>query len=177
MYCVPISLDRKRLDASFLICLFAMLIAPAFFPGLRLLFFIPFLIIAFYKRSLLTCLWYALISGFILDCLSAHAHLGLYSFDYCLTTVLLYGQRRNFFADSISTLPLMTFFFSVISTLILVILLYSIEMKNILSWKWAFTDLLVMPLYDSIYAFVCFILPSFLFGQRPRRSKDYFLTQ
>jgi len=69
---------------------------------------------------------------------------------------------------------MMTFLFSSLSTLIMALLLYSIEMKNIFSWNWIITELFIMPLLDACYAFFCFILPGLCFGRRQRRGQDYF---
>ncbi len=170
------NLDYKRLDFTFVICLLFALGLPALFPLTRLTFFAPFLIIACYKASLKKCLWLALFCGIVVDLLSSYTRFGLYSVDYCLTVALLYPQRRNFFADSLSTLPMMNFFFASLSTLIMAILIYSIENKNVLSWGWIFTDLIIMPIFDAIYAFAIFILPTLFFGKRQRRGKDYFFS-
>lgn len=170
------NLDYKRLDFTFGICLLCLLSLPILFPMARLTYFAPFLIIACYKSSLKKCLWLALLCGIIVDLFASYTRFGLYSVDYCLTLSLLYPQRRNFFADSLSTLPIMTFLFASISTLIMGLLIYSIENRNLLSWGWAFTDLIIMPAFDAIYAFTCFILPALLFGKRHRRGKDYFFS-
>lgn len=171
------SLDSKRLDISCAVCFFLALVLPVLFPLARLTFFAPFLIIACYKTRLKRCLWLAIFCGIIVDLLSSYTHFGLYSVDYCLAIALLYPQRRNFFADSLSTLPIMTFFFSVLSTAIMALLIYCIDTKNILSWGWIFTDLIVMPFFDAMYAFFIFVFPAILFGKRQRRGNDYFLTR
>ena len=87
----------------------------------------------------------------------------------------IYQQKRHFFADSLSTLPVMTFLFSSLSSFFLGILLYNIELINIFSWRWIATDLLLMPLVDAAYAFCLFILPPLLIGKPRRKGKDYFL--
>lgn len=169
-----LSLDGKRLRYTFILCAICLVIFPAIIPQLRLTYFAPFLIIACYQKSLKACLWLALGVGVLLDLLSSQTRLGLYAFDYCLTIALLYPQRRNFFADSITTLPIMVFLFAFLSTVIMAILLYSVETRNVFSWPWVFTDLICMPLLDALYAFVLFTLPSTIFGRTPRRGKDYF---
>lgn len=137
----------------------------------------PLLVILFYKKTFFVCLWWTFACGIFMDLLASHAQFGLYAVNYCATTALLYGQRRNFFADSLSTLPLMTFFFSVSSTLIQAGLVFTFEKENVFSWQWAATDLIYMPALDSVYAFTFFIFPSLCFGKRPRRGKDYFLER
>lgn len=171
---MQLNLDHKRLDIAFALCLLLALGLPSLFPTIRLTFFAPFLIISCYKASLKKCLWLGLVCGFIVDLLSSYTRFGLYSLDYCAALIILYPQRRNFFADSLSTLPIMTFLFALLSTLFMALLLYSIEAINVFSWGWLFTDLLVMPGVDAIYAFCLFILPAMIFNKRPRRGKEYF---
>lgn len=174
---MELTLNRKRLDFIFLFCLILTWIIPSLYPIARILFFSPLLIIACYKRNLTYCLWIALGCGLIMDLFSSNIRLGIHSLNYCVTLMILYPQKKNFFADSVSTLPIMTFLFSSISTLIMAILLYSLEMKNVLSWHWVFTDLVLMPTIDATYAFTCFILPALLFGKPRRRGSDYFISE
>jgi rod shape-determining protein MreD len=174
---MQITLDCKRLDLIFVFCLSATLISPSLFPQLRLLFFAPFLVCAFYQKTLQTTLWLAFACGICLDLLSSHSRLGLYAMGFCLTTAILYPQKRNFFADSLSTLPIMTLLFGSLSTLILGVLLYSLEMRNVFSWHWVLTDLILMPSLDACYAFSCFIFPALFLGKPLRKGKDYFLIR
>ncbi|MFQ5728737.1 MAG: mreD [Waddliaceae bacterium] len=169
------NLQKKNLLFAFLGTLLFTLFVPVILPALKLLFFVPFLVILFYRKPLITCLWGSLICGLILDMLSSHSRLGLYAMNFTLTTWILYGRRRHFFADNASTLPIMTFFFSVVSTIIQGILLNTFEGHFQMSWEWLFSDLAVMPLLDASYAFLIFILPYLLFGKPGRKGKDYFL--
>ena len=152
------------------------LFMPALFPALNLTFFAPFLVVSFYKKPLFICLWFALICGVVLDLLASEHRLGLHAINYCLATWLLYDQKRNFFEDSLSTLPIMTFFFSVISTGIQAILLYIFEHGIAFSWEWAGTDLVIMPLCDAAYAFVSFTIPFILMSSKTRRSGDEYFS-
>lgn len=173
---MQINLDSRRLDAVFIICLLLMVSVPAIMPQLRLSFCAPFLIITLYQKTLPTCLLLAFLCGFLLDLLSSNSRLGLYAFNFCVTLMILYPQRRNFFADSISTLPIMTFLFGIVSTMIMALLLYSIESRNVFSWPWVITDLICMPFLDGLYAFILFILPPLLIGKPRRQAKDYFFN-
>jgi rod shape-determining protein MreD len=169
------NLEHKRISLVLVATLIPLLCFPALFPGWRLMFFAPFLVILYYQKSFITCLWISLACGLLLDLLSSHERIGLNAADYCLTTFILYKQRRHFFADSLSTLPLMTLFFSFISTLLQLCLIYVFQNKVNISWQWAFTDLVAFPVLDATYAFVIFILPFLFFGKRPRRGRDYFM--
>lgn len=174
---MQLTLNNKRLDLTFIFCLALTLTAPSLFPYIRLSFFAPFLIIACYKNPLPSCLWIALICGLVIDLLSSHTRLGIHALTFCITLIILYPQKRNFFSDSLTTLPIMTFLFAAISSIITAMMLYSLEMHHVVSWHWVLTDLILMPAADAVYAFCCFILPALLFGKPIRRGKDYFLSQ
>lgn len=171
---MEINLTRKNLWWVFGVCLSLSILVPSVSPKLRILFFAPFLILAIYQHSLTVCLWLAFFCGVILDLLSSSSRLGIEAIAFCLSILILHSQRRNFFADSFSTLPMMTFLFSLLSTAIGAVLLYAIEMHNIISFRWMLTDLLIMPTIDALYAFFLFIFPAMLFGKRIRKGKDYF---
>ena len=150
------------------------LLAPQILPWAHLLYFAPLLVTLFYQRSLAACLWWAVCCGLLVDLLSSDGRLGLYALNYSGTALLLYGQRRNFFADSLSTLPLMTFFFAAISSLFEIILVRLLHTSPLLSSTGAATHLLLMPALDACYAFLLFTLPALLFGKRQRTGKEYF---
>jgi rod shape-determining protein MreD len=172
-----LTLTDKRLDFNFLFCFVLTIFIPSLLPSLKLSFFAPFLIIVCYQKNLQNSLWLALLCGLILDLLSSHARLGIHALNFCFTLVVLYPQKRNFFADSLSTLPMMTFFFAIVSSVFMALLLYSLETKNVMSWNWVFSDLLMMSAADAMYAFCCFILPAMVFGRPVKKGKDYFLSQ
>lgn len=169
------NLEQKPISFVVLITFIATVFLPFLFPSWKLNTFAPLLVIMYYQKSFLSCLWASLLCGTLIDLFSAHAQFGLHAVNYTFTTLLLYNQRRNFFADSLSTLPLMTFFFVSLSTLFQWILVYTFERENVFSWYWMATDLLYMPLIDSSFATCCFILPWLFFGKRQRKGKEFFL--
>ncbi|MEI8125194.1 MAG: rod shape-determining protein MreD [Parachlamydiaceae bacterium] len=171
------NLDSKSLLWTFGICLILTLTAPVIYPSARLLFFSPFIIVVIYQKTLTVSLGYAFLCGLLIDLLSPSPRLGMHALDFSLATGMLYSQQRNFFADSLSTLPLMTFFFSVLSSAISPVLLVTIGTQNIFSLDWVFTDVFFMSAIDAVYAFVLFIVPFMLFGKQRRSGKDYFLEK
>ena len=140
---------------------------PAFFPGLHLLYFAPFLAASFYRQNKFTCLWLAILCGLLLDLFSSQTRLGFYALSYFLTVEFLYKQQRHFFEDSMTTLPLMTFLLSTTVTLIQVFLLYIFDQGIPLSWEWFVNDLFWNPLYDTIFATIAFTIPVRSFFRRP----------
>lgn len=143
-----------NLSLAFLISLIGLMC----FPEIHILYFAPYLVLSFYKNSRFASLWRAIGCGIIVDLLSSHPHFGLTALNYCLVSWILYGQRWNFFDDKPSTLPLMTLFFSVLSSLTGLILSFFFEGPFPLSLNWVATDLIGMPLFDAAYAFL-FSLP------------------
>jgi len=162
------NLQKNNLKFTFIAALIPTLLFPALFPAFRIQFMIPFLITLYYQRSYIDCLWGSLLCGLIMDLLSQNHRLGLYGMIFCMTTMILYRQRRNFFADTVTTLPIMTFFFSVTSTIIHGLLISTFDSKLNLSAAWFFTDLILYPLFDALYAFVFFVLPYWIFGKSRR---------
>jgi hypothetical protein len=139
---------------------------PLLFSSLHLLFFAPFLVLCFYRYPLPYCLWWALICGFIIDLLSSHMRLGA----YCFTSLCLYRYQLYFFEDRFSTLPVMTFFFSILSVLTHVCFSYFTGLPFTLSWSWLANDLLWMPIQNALYAIVAFTLPFELLARQRQHS-------
>ena len=169
------NIAQKSLRMNFIVALLATLFLPVLSTDLRLLFFAPFLVILYYQKSYVTCLWGALFCGLVLDLTSSQMRIGFYAINYCLTTWLLYGQKCHFFSDSLVTLPLMTFLFSLISTLIGFMFMNAFVDRVLVSWEWVLTDLVAMPVLDATYAFIFFVLPLLFLKGWPRGGKDYFL--
>ncbi len=144
---------------SFLIAFLAMLFSPLYFPHLHLLFFAPYLVTCFYKQSRYSVLWKSLGCGLIIDLFSSTPLFGATTLNYCVTSLLLYRQRRNFFEDQTLTLPLMTFLFSSISSIITALLYLVFASKYTFSLRWIVTDLFEMPILDALYALVFFAIP------------------
>lgn len=168
------SLYRYRLILLGIITLTATLLMPAIAPKVRLMYFAPFLVIAYYQKSLVTSIALSLACGLVLDLLAADVRFGIHAMNYSLTTMLLYGQRKHFFADYISTLPIMVFFFAVISTCIEVFLQYLMQKSGGFTWQWMLYDLTLMPGFDAAYAFSCFTATTLLFSKKQKLGKDYF---
>jgi rod shape-determining protein MreD len=171
------NLQKKKLWVVFLSSFFFTIWAPALFPQCRLFFFAPFIIILLYKKRFITCLWGALFCGLFIDLLSSYSHLGIHALNYTLTAGILYRQRRHFFADSPTTLPIMVYLFSLIATIIQLPLLYVFEQKLTISGEWIRTDLIFMPILDSFFAFILYILPFWIFGKQQLRGEDYFTQE
>lgn len=168
------NLEQKNIPFAFILTTLLTLFMPILFPNWRLLFFAPVIIITYYQKSYLASLWTSCLCGIVQDLLSAQTHFGLYACSYTAATSLLYYQRYYFYADSITTLPIMTFFFSALSAMVQWGLVYAFEPNISISWKWIFTDVVYMPVLDCLYGFFVFVFFNLCFGKRSRKGSDYF---
>lgn len=164
------NLRDKNLLLSFLAMFIFSLIGMTF-SSIHLNFFAPFLIICYYQKSYPKALQYSILSGCIIDLFSSPLRFGIHALNYSLTTACIYHQKRNLFADNLTTLPLMTFLFSFVSTIIQVILLFIFATPIALSFTFIFSDLLFMPAMDALFSFCWFILPN-LFSQQRNHSRS-----
>lgn len=158
----------------FFYTLFLTFVIPLCFPNTYLFYFAPFLVSLYYRHSRLTCVWISLLCGLVMDLFSVQTRMGIHSFNYCLTTWLLYPYQRHFFEDSIVKLPVMTFLFSEISTLVHIAQFMTFSHTFPFSWGWAAGDLLLMPMLDALYAGLLFTLPSFLLPKTRTRKTVLF---
>lgn len=169
------NLIKIRLWPYILFSLAMVLFSPVLLPSFRLLFFVPCIVVLLYQKPLFSCLWMSFGFGLLLDLLSADNFLGLHVTSYCATTALMYPQKKHFFADTLSTLPILTVITSLSITLFQSVIVYIFQKSVTLGAAWAFTNLVIMPLLDGVYAFTVFLVPSLIFGKRRRYGSDFFM--
>jgi rod shape-determining protein MreD len=148
---------------TFSLALFFAICGTVFLPHIRLLAFAPFLGLLYNQTSFVKSLWLASLCGLAIDLLCSEFRLGIHALNYCLTTLLLYKQKRHFFEDKPLALSLFTVPISIVSTLLQVFLISIFDHALPLSGKLLVTDLMIMPLADAIYAFLWFTCPMMLF--------------
>lgn len=151
--------------------LFAQLFFPVFFPGIPFFYFAPFLVIVFYKKEFQAALKIAFFCGLFLDLLYSNLRLGLYAANFFFTVWVLYDKKKHFFEESLTTIPLMTFLFSLVSFFFQIFLLKIFDRTNSYLSFALFQDIFFMALLDAIYGFVWFTLPHNLFAKHKIRFK------
>lgn len=167
---------NSELSCIFALSLFFTLFGFLLIPQYKILYFIPLFVRAFYLKSYNEALWLSCLCGLIIDLLSSHVRFGIHAVTYKMATAILYSQKRNFFEDSTSTLPGLTFIYSVVSSLILMFLLLIFEKGITISFDFVKIDLGFLPFLDALYAFCSFSIPKLLFGKPIRKGKDYFIN-
>jgi len=156
-------LRRVPLIFPFSFALFFAICGTVFLPQVHLLAFSPFLALLYNKTSFIKSLWIASLCGLTIDLLSSEFRFGIHALNYCLTTLLLYKQKRHFVEDRSLALSLFTAIVSIASTLLQFFLISIFDRALPLSGKLIITDLVIMPLADAAYAFLWFICPMKLF--------------
>lgn len=149
---------------AFCFATIATLFFPTLCPWCRIAFYIPFVVTVCYRNTLAASLWVAILCGTILDLFLSHHHLGIYATGYAVTTTLLHRYKGLLFEEKAFALPLMTFLFSVTTTLLLAIFLKVTDDHLILSWQWAMSDVVIVPCCDALWSVLAFVIPRHLLG-------------
>jgi hypothetical protein len=151
---------RQRPTLATALCLAAALFSGGMRGWLHLTFLAPPLTSAYYRFSLQTCLWLSFAAGLLVDLLNGDGRLGLPSLIYCLATGCLYRVRSKLSIDKATSIPILSALFGLLMTLFRSALLWRVEaIQNLLSPSYILTDLILMPLADGLYAWLCFVLP------------------
>jgi hypothetical protein len=162
----------KVLICLFVYTFFLTITLPLLF-NFHLLYFAPFLVICFYRTTLINSLWWAFSCGFMIDLLASETRLGFYALNYCLATIWIYRYQFHFFEDRFSTLPIMTFLISFAIALIQGALYFLIDKPFYLSLDWVQRHLLSVPLQIAFYSIIAFKFPSLLIAHLKKRASIY----
>lgn len=167
---------RQKLFLAFILSnLFSFLGAPLF-PALKIFSYSPLLVLLITHTHLSFALWMAFIFGSLTDFLST-TPMGLHAVNFCLTTLLLFRQRRHFFADNPYNLSLFSALFSFNATLLYALLFFIFDRRVLLSGKWVLTDLLFLPAIDGLYAFIWFTLPFAVWEKLQKRLRIFLINR
>lgn len=168
----------KSLTFPFCICLLSTLIIPLYLPSFRLLPFAPLITIIVSRFRLPNALWLAAILGLMVDLLSFSTPLGLFSLNYCLSTLLIYRYRKYFLEEKVFIFALYSILFSFVCSSILFLLFALIEIRLKLTLPILFSDFILMPILDGIYAglFVLFPMYAYQLIVEPKRIMQLKIT-
>jgi rod shape-determining protein MreD len=148
----------------FALALLFTLAGTALLPHVKLFAFAPFLALLYNRCSFQSSLWLASLCGLVIDLSSSEFRLGVHALQFCLTTLLLYQQKRHFFEDKPLALCLFTLLISSVSTLLQLLLVSIFNQAIPFSGMLLATDFFVMPLLDAVYALVWFCCPMMLYA-------------
>jgi len=151
-------LKNISLWIPFFLALSFALLGTAFFAEVRIWAFAPFLAITHHRVTLIKALWISCFCGFFLDCLSSQFHFGLFSLNHVVVSLLLYKHKKSFFEDKAIAFSLHS---TVIAIFLSSFLLLFSSWSHEISWSLplVFSDLILMPFLDGLYALLWFTLP------------------
>jgi len=164
---------RQKLLLAFILANLFALSLRALFPSLPLFPYSPLFALWIASLSLPYALWSAFGMGLFMDLLSS-SPMGIHAINFCLTTLVLYRERRHFVSDNPYNLSLFTLLFSFVSALFYALLISLFDRRMAISGKWVLTDLLLLPIADGVYAFVWFTLP-FMIGEKVQKRIKLYL--
>lgn len=150
------------LATAFILSLFALLFCSSFFPSVHLLYFTPYLTLVSLRTSLLPSLWLSCLAGLCVDLFASQLLFGLTALNYSLTLLLLSTQKRNFIEDKPISFLLFAALVSTLSSGIQ-LLFHALFGQTIpFSLGLVYTDLIISPLLDGLYAQILLALPFYL---------------
>jgi rod shape-determining protein MreD len=157
-------LMRAPLLFAFFLAVIATTCGSVFLPHIRLHTFAPFLALLYSRCSRMSSFWISSLCGLLIDVLGSELRFGVHALSFSVATLFLYSQKKHFFNDKPLALSLFTFQISLIITLILFLFSYLSNSLPSISIKWMIFDFILMSFFDSLYAFIWFSLPLFLYG-------------
>ncbi|MCX6988829.1 MAG: hypothetical protein NTZ52_04935 [Chlamydiae bacterium] len=139
------------------------LFASVFIPDIKLATFAPLLAIAFHRTSLLQSLWISVFCGLFIDTCSSQHHYGLHALCFALATPICYYHKRHFFEEKAVALSLYTSLISSVYALILITLTTIFHKQFVITFDLMLSEALLTPIFDALYAFLCFTVPMRLY--------------
>ena len=133
-------------------------VGTALFPEIRIWAFAPFLAILHHRVNFSKALWISFFCGLIIDCLSSQLRFGLFALNHVFVSLLLYREKRHFFEEKALALSL---YATVISAFLSLFFMLFSYWSGGIEWSIAlvFSDLVLMPFLDGVYAFLWFTCP------------------
>lgn len=129
------------------------------FGALPLLTFSPYVTYSLLHAPLKSTLWRALLAGLIFDVFHSTTPFGIVPLSSCMSALILFKKREFFYSDKFFSLPLFNFWFSFIFTIFQALAVHIFRHSLVISLKSLTSELLLMPIIDSIYGLILFYLP------------------
>lgn len=164
------------LSLAFALGAFALILQGVLHPYLPILAFAPAIAFASLRSSFPKTLWFSALAGALVDLLSEDP-MGVHALNYTMAAALLYRFRNPFSHDEALHLSLYTALLSALSTILQLFLLFLFDRRIPFNGKWVLADLIGMPLFDALYAFVWFTAPLALVERLRRHWMVFWLKR
>lgn len=153
----------KTLITPLVLSYFGTVIISSVVPQARILGFVAFLTLSLSRLELAYVLWIAALTGLYIDANSPSTQMGFVALNYVLTSLIVFRYRRHFNEDNFYIFTLYSTLFSFVSTILHFILHALIDLHVKLHLFTVITDLILMPIFDGVYALVFVLAPIALF--------------
>ncbi len=161
---------------AFLLSFIALIFQGIMLPKIAILSFSPFLAIIALKVLQPQALILSCFCGAIMDLMSDDP-IGLHALNYTITVWLFFKIRSRFSLEKPTHLSLFTGLISSFSTLLQLVLLFLFDRRVPFGGRWAFMELVAMPLVDAVYAFIWFTAPMDLFQKVRKKLVIFWLKK
>lgn len=148
---------KPSLVFSFALATFLMIFSSSIFPSFKPVFYAPFLVISFFNLGFGATLWLSCLCGLAVDLFSS-SHFGLHALTYVICAFIFYRQRR-FFKEAPINIAIFSSIISLFYTIANAALLFLFDSGIKMNFLGLTTDFVVLPLFDGLYALLCFALP------------------
>lgn len=149
----------KTLITPLVLSYFGMTLVAFFFPQARFIGFVGFLTLALSRLDLPFAIWTAAFTGLFIDINSPSTPMGFFALNYALTSLIIFRYRRYFSEDKIHIFTLYSVLFSFVSIVFHFLLQSLVELHLKLHIFTVTTDLILMPIFDGVYAFTFVLGP------------------
>lgn len=162
-------ITSRQLIILFLLAYCLTLLFPALFPFIALRPLIPIFLLTLYSCPQLRSMQLAAIYGLMIDLSIPETPFGSFCLIYTLTMGIIYGQKRTFFEDHPTTIPILSLEISILLSLMEFALMAIIGKPLAISWGWVLLDLLVYSGLDALFSMVWiwYAVPYFI-GEEPQ---------
>jgi cell shape-determining protein MreD len=147
-----------------------------FFSSLPMLAFIPFLALVNLLHPLSKTLPWSCFVGILIDLLS-YDPFGVHALNYTLSSLVCFRGKRYFYFDAPLQFGLYTAFFSFISTVLQVVLLFLFDRRILFQGRWWLIDGPLLPICDALYALLWFAGPLAIYRILRRLGGIYWLKK
>jgi rod shape-determining protein MreD len=153
---------------TFLLALLVFLGQKTIYPSLSLSAFTPLMALAILTFKREKALWIGFLIGLIIDLFTANK-MGLWALNLSLTTLVIFRFKIHFYRDKPQHIVIFTALFSMTSTVLHFFITFFFDKTFPLSGKWIFTDCIIMPIIDGIYALIWFLIPFWTYDNLKRK--------
>ena len=164
---------KQKAILSFILAILYLLIMPAIIYPLKLVYFVPFIVILLVNRLsffqiVITSFFVGLISDLISD-----LFFGIHILNYIIASILAYRYKR-FFNEKATSIALYSFVYCIFYVLFSYMLLYVFEKNFSNNLTTLLIDLILLCSATAFYGFLMIAMPVKIYFDTLKKTKQIF---